>query len=539
MYIFGVGSTAAVALMGLASHAVTISAAPADSPSDSDSPSKGSGDSERPRPPYRSPQYVVNTRRANSVKQAFEVSWDGNGWGASAVDAFSTALIMGNWQVVDQLLEYIPKIDFSKTNTEVSLFETTIRYLGGLLSAYDLITGPLSGYIPRNRTSQVYSILTQAKRLADNLKIAFDTPSGIPDNNLFFNPPRKAGSQTNGIATIGTLVLEWTRLSDLTGDQQYARLAQRAEEYLLHPRPALGEPFPGLLGANVDLGTGLFVDGAGGWGGGTDSFYEYLIKMYLYDPNRFSEYRDRWVLAADSSMRYLVSHPTTRPDLTYLAMWRNRTLHFFSEHLACFAGGNFILGGLTLSEPAYTQFGLDLVNGCYATYKNTATGIGPEIFQWQDSRTPLNSTNNPAPPADQVKFYSGAGFWVSNGGYVLRPEVIESYYYAYRATGDTKYQEWAWEAFKAINASCRVGSGYSSIVDVNKEGGGGFKDFQESFWFAEVLKYSYLIFAEDAPWQIQADHANEFVFNTEAHPIRIASGRERYRRGGYGKRDQK
>jgi len=77
MYIFGVGSTAAVALMGLASHAVTISAAPADSPSDSDSPSKGSGDSERPRPPYRSPQYVVNTRRANSVKQAFEVSWDG------------------------------------------------------------------------------------------------------------------------------------------------------------------------------------------------------------------------------------------------------------------------------------------------------------------------------------------------------------------------------------------------------------------------------------------------------------------------------
>jgi mannosyl-oligosaccharide alpha-1,2-mannosidase len=41
---------------------------------------------------------------------------------------------MGNWQVVDQLLDYIPKIDFNKTDTEVSLFETTIRYLGGLLS---------------------------------------------------------------------------------------------------------------------------------------------------------------------------------------------------------------------------------------------------------------------------------------------------------------------------------------------------------------------------------------------------------------------
>jgi hypothetical protein len=59
---------------------------------------------------------------------------DRNGWGASAVDAFSTALVMGNWDVVNKILEYIPKIDFDNTSTEVSLFETTIRYLGGLVS---------------------------------------------------------------------------------------------------------------------------------------------------------------------------------------------------------------------------------------------------------------------------------------------------------------------------------------------------------------------------------------------------------------------
>ncbi len=57
-----------------------------------------------------------------------------NGWGASAVDAFSTALVMGNWDVVEKILDYIPKIDFNTTTTEVSLFETTIRYLGGLVS---------------------------------------------------------------------------------------------------------------------------------------------------------------------------------------------------------------------------------------------------------------------------------------------------------------------------------------------------------------------------------------------------------------------
>ncbi|KAL2170210.1 hypothetical protein VTG60DRAFT_5078 [Thermothelomyces hinnuleus] len=493
----------------------------------------------------RAPQYVVNKQRADAVKEAFQVSWDGyykyafphdslrpvtnkfaddrNGWGASAVDALSTALVMKNWDVVNQILEYIPTINFDNTTTEVSLFETTIRYLGGLVSAYDIITNSLSQGI--QKYPDVEAILTQAKRLADNLKVAFDTPSGVPDNSLYFNPPRKGGSTTNGLATTGTLILEWTRLSDLMGDSEYAELTQKAESYLLHPEPALGEPFPGLLGTNIRLEDGKFEDGNGSWGGGTDSFYEYLIKMYVYDPKRFAEYRDRWIAAADSSIKHLVSHPTTRPELTFLALWRGKELRFSSQHLACFHGGSFILGGLTLGEQAYTDLGLALVEGCHATYVGTATGIGPEVFAWQDSQLPLNASNNPSPPRDQAAFYEKSGFWITNGHYVLRPEVIESYYYAYRATGDTKYQDWAWDAFQRINKTCRVGSGFSSIKDVNAPDGGGFDDFQESFWFAEVLKYSYLIHAEDAPWQVKADNTNEYVWNTEAHPIRVAGGK--------------
>lgn len=201
--------------------------------------------------------------------------------------------------------------------------------------------------------------------------------------------------------------------------------------------------------------------------------------------------------------------------------------------MACFNGGNFILGGLTLNEPAYTQLGLELVEGCRGTYAATRTGIGPEIFSWQDSRegitsaTALRNKARSPPPADQLLFYRHAGFWIENSQYLLRPEVIESYYYAYRATGDRQYQDWAWDAFLAINETCRVGSGYSSIRDVNAVGGGvGFHNFQESFWFAETLKYTYLIHAEDAPWQVKADRTNEFVYNTEAHPIRLAKGRE-------------
>lgn len=82
-------------------------------------------------------------------------------------------------------------------------------------------------------------------RLADNLAFAFDTPTGIPCNNLYFNPPSTDGSTANGIATIGTLVLEWTHLSDLTGNKTYGELTQKAESYLLNPKPEYNSPWPG------------------------------------------------------------------------------------------------------------------------------------------------------------------------------------------------------------------------------------------------------------------------------------------------------
>ena len=166
---------------------------------------------------------------------------------------------------------------------------------------------------------KVDALLNQAKSLADSLSIAFDTKTGIPEGDLVLNPePRQLAKGKNSIAGIGTLVLEWTRLSDLTGDDKYAKLVQKAEGYLLRPTGS-PEPFPGLVGYQVSTETGEFLDSRGAWGGGTDSFYEYLIKMYLYDPKQFAEYKDRWVLAAESSIKHLESHPTTREDLTFLA----------------------------------------------------------------------------------------------------------------------------------------------------------------------------------------------------------------------------
>lgn len=125
------------------------------------------------------------------------------------------------------------------------------------------------------------------------LSFAFDTSTGIPSNNLYLGNRSTDDATSNGLATIGSLVLEWTRLSDLSGNQTYAELTQKGQSYLLNPQPASSQPFPGLLGSNVNITTGLFLDAAGGWQGGDDSFYEYLLKMYVYDSSRFGAYRDR------------------------------------------------------------------------------------------------------------------------------------------------------------------------------------------------------------------------------------------------------
>ena len=71
--------------------------------------------------------------------------------------------------------------------------------------------------------------------------------------------------------------------------------------------------------------------------------------------------------------------------------------------------------------------------------------------------------------------------------------MLETWYYAYRATKDDKYCEWAWEMFLAINSVCKTDTGVSAISDVMAPDGGHKLDKQESFVFSELLKYTWLI----------------------------------------------
>lgn len=497
------------------------------------------------------------TVRADAVVEMFRFAWEGyqkyafpndelrpqnnsftnsrNGWGVTAFDALSTAIVMEQTDIVNFILDYIPTVDFTKTVTPrggvVSLFETNIRYFGGMLGAYDLLKGPFSHLDVDS--AKVDALLNQSTNLADVLKFAFNTTSGIPVNYLYIENQTfsdiSLGEDNRtyqaGLAELGTLQIEWQRLSDLTGNPEYGELAQRAESYFLNPSY---ETWPGLTGSVFSTETGEILDVFGGWTSGNDSAYEYLVKMYAYDPERYAEYGERFTEAADSSIAHIVSSPTTRPDLRMVSTWGPGTqTQNYSQFLACFVGGSFIMGSSVLDRPDWLPYGLDFAEFCANGYRYAASGIGPTIYSWD-----LDILAQPD-IVNQTDLYERAGWFIPEvsaypGG--QSPEAVESWYYAYQATGDQYWRDVAWAYVLAQNATLRVGSGFSSINNVLDPTGGGSRSSMQSFMLAEVLKYQWLIQTEKkGEFHVlsgtpgSGNYTNYFVYNTECHPIRVAA----------------
>ena len=92
------------------------------------------------------------------------------GMGVTLVDSLDTLWYMGMKDEFTHAKEWVEKsLTFNRAGT-VSVFETTIRELGGLLAAYDI--------------NKDIIFLEKAKELADRLLPAFDTQSGISSNHL-------------------------------------------------------------------------------------------------------------------------------------------------------------------------------------------------------------------------------------------------------------------------------------------------------------------------------------------------------------------
>ncbi|CAN6446386.1 unnamed protein product [Victoria cruziana] len=99
---------------------------------------------------------------------------------------------------------------------------------------------------------------------------------------------------------------------------------------------------------------------------------------------------------------------------------------------------------------------------------------------------------------------------------LLRPETVESLFVLYRITKDPKYREWGWQIFQDFEKYTKVETGgYTSLDDVTTIPPRR-RDKMETFFLGETLKYLYLLFGDENVLPL-----DEFVFNTEAHPLPI------------------
>lgn len=168
------------------------------------------------------------------------------GWAATLVDSLDTLWIAGLKEEFDEAAKAVQKIDFTTTpRSSIPVFETTIRYLGGLLGAFD-VSGGRDGAYPW--------LLTKAVELAEILMGIFDTPNRMPVLYYQWQPeyasqPHRAGSV--GIAELGTLSMEFTRLAQLTSEMRYYDAVDRITDALVDLQ-SRGTAIPGLFPENLD-----------------------------------------------------------------------------------------------------------------------------------------------------------------------------------------------------------------------------------------------------------------------------------------------
>lgn len=120
--------------------------------------------------------------------------------------------------------------------------------------------------------------LRKARDLGDRLLPAFDTPTGIPANFLSLSAGHVANSpRYTCTACVGTLAIEFRLLSRLTGNPVYAAKADAAVRAMY----AVRNPNTGLVGSAINRDSGKWTKTGATIGPGVDSYYEYLLKMFL------------------------------------------------------------------------------------------------------------------------------------------------------------------------------------------------------------------------------------------------------------------
>ncbi|MCJ1307798.1 mannosyl-oligosaccharide alpha-1,2-mannosidase [Agyrium rufum] len=502
--------------------------------------------------------------RREEVKEAFIQSWDGysqNAWGYDEyhpvskqgsqmatsglgwiiVDALDTLMIMNLTSRLSHAREWMSTTLNYDQDTEVNTFETTIRMLGGLLSAHYLSTtypdmAPLTDDDFGTPGEDLY--LEKAADLADRLLGAFDTNSGVPASSVNLKTLDGIVSKDDGgassTAEAASLQLEFKYLAMLMGEATYWTKAEKVIQIIDDNGME-----DGLLPIFIYADRGVFRGNNIRLGSRGDSYYEYLIKQYLQTSKQESLYLDMW----NQALRGVRKHLITYSEDAHFTILAERPTGLDDEispkmdHLVCFMPGTIALGateGLPLAEARKLKtwgkqqeedmdLARELTKTCWGMYKAMATGLAPEIAHFNIA-TPPHMYDDGKLESWEIEDWDGSAggnmSWIhdfiikhQDAHNLQRPETVESLFYMWRITGDSMYREWGWEMFQAFvkHTSVEGGAGFTSLNNANTIPP-QVKDNMESFWLAETLKYFYLLFSPNDLLPL-----DKIVINTEAH----------------------
>ncbi|XP_071959683.1 ER degradation-enhancing alpha-mannosidase-like protein 2 [Antedon mediterranea] len=414
-------------------------------------------------------------------------------WGSyslTLIDALDTLAVMGNYTEFNRVSGLLlDTLDFDE-DINVSVFETNIRVVGGLISAH-LMSRDTRFQVSDNWPCEG-PLLDLAEQAAKKILAAFDTKTGMPYGtvNLMYGVP-KDETPVTCTAGVGTFIVEFGTLSRLTGNSIFENAAIKALEALWDRRSEIG-----LVGNHISVQSGKWTAIDGGIGAGIDSYFEYLVKGGLLLGNSrlldmFHEYEK-------------VIETFIKKDDWYMWVNMNKgtmTAPVFQSLEAFWPGLQSMVGKIDDAMKSLHNY--------YQVWQQL--GFLPEFYNIIHGKV-------------VDKRY----------GYPLRPELAESIMYLYRATKDPFLLRMGRDMLESIEKVAKTSCGYTSIKDVRTH---KLDNRMESFFLSETTKYLYLLFDEDNKIHrtggsgdvVQTNHgtcvvnAGGYIFNTEAHPIDIGA----------------
>lgn len=393
------------------------------------------------------------------------------------IDSLDTLAVLGDIEEFEKAVRLVIIHTKFDTDVIVSVFETNIRVLGGLLGGH-----VIAAYFKRRKYAMDWykdELLTMATDIGTRLLPAFNTTTGIPYPrvNLKFGIDSSIASNYRDTCTAcaGTMILEFAALSRLTGDPVFEEKAHKAMDYLWNQRHRSSD----LVGTVINIHNGDWIRRESGVGAGIDSYYEYVLKAYILLGD--DTYLTRFNKHYDAVKKYIIQGPR----FVDVHMHRPQaTSRSFMDALLAFWPGLQVLKGDI--QPA-----IEVHEMLYQVIKRH--NFLPEAFT--------------------------ADFHVHWSHHPLRPEFVESTYFLYKATGDPHYLEVGQKVIENLEEFAKVKCGYAAINDVTK---GTHEDQLDSYVFAEMFKYLYLLYAEKSDMLFDVD---DYIFTTEAHLLPLSLSR--------------